>query len=108
MDEKLKGEDALRASGTPYTIVRPGGLTNQPGGKAKLTWSALSCFGGPHCDVLCSCSRLCQCIGASDKRVTTPCVARVLVAPRLCMMLHTYIGCCFGKRYDCSVQFRPR
>ena len=41
MDEKLKGEDALRASGAPYTIVRPGGLTNQLAGKAKLTWSAL-------------------------------------------------------------------
>ena len=40
MDEKLKGEEALRASGVPYTIVRPGGLTDQPGGKAKLTWSA--------------------------------------------------------------------
>ena len=45
MDEKLKGEDALRSSGAPYTIVRPGGLTNRPGGKAKLAWSALSCFG---------------------------------------------------------------
>ena len=41
MDEKLNGEEALRASGAPYTIVRPGGLTNQPGGKAKLTWSAI-------------------------------------------------------------------
>ena len=29
---KLKGEDALRASGVPYTIVRPGGLGNgEPG-----------------------------------------------------------------------------
>jgi uncharacterized protein YbjT (DUF2867 family) len=28
---KLKGEDALRASGVPYTVVRPGGLTNKPG-----------------------------------------------------------------------------
>ena len=42
MDEKLKGEEALRASGVPFTIVRPGGLTDQPGGKAKLTWSASS------------------------------------------------------------------
>ena len=53
MDEKLKGEDALRASGAPYTIVRPGGLTNQPAGKAKLTWSALSCFKASDCDALC-------------------------------------------------------
>lgn len=31
---KLKGEDVLRASGVPYTIVRPSGLQNAPGGKA--------------------------------------------------------------------------
>jgi uncharacterized protein YbjT (DUF2867 family) len=30
---KLKGEDALRASGVPYTIVRPGGLTEAAGGE---------------------------------------------------------------------------
>jgi uncharacterized protein YbjT (DUF2867 family) len=29
---KLKGENALRASGVPYTIVRPGGLTDEAGG----------------------------------------------------------------------------
>ncbi len=29
---KLRGEDALRASGVPYTIVRPGGLQDGPGG----------------------------------------------------------------------------
>ena len=33
---KLKGEDALRASGLTYTIVRPGGLTNEPGGQSAL------------------------------------------------------------------------
>ncbi len=33
---KLKGEDAVRASGVRYTIVRPGGLTNNPGGAAGL------------------------------------------------------------------------
>lgn len=33
---KGKGEDALRASGVPYTIVRPGGLTNKPGGQDGL------------------------------------------------------------------------
>jgi uncharacterized protein YbjT (DUF2867 family) len=33
---KLKGEDALRASGVRYTVVRPGGLTNNPGGTVGL------------------------------------------------------------------------
>ena len=32
MEWKLKGENALRASGVPYTIVRPGGLGDGPGG----------------------------------------------------------------------------
>jgi len=30
---KLRGENALRASGVPYTIIRPGGLINEPGGQ---------------------------------------------------------------------------
>lgn len=30
---KLKGEDTLKASGVPYTIVRPGGLTEARGGE---------------------------------------------------------------------------
>jgi len=30
---KLKGEDALRASGVPYTVIRPGGLTDARGGE---------------------------------------------------------------------------
>lgn len=34
---KLKGEDALRASGVPYTIVRPGGLVNAAGGDKDIT-----------------------------------------------------------------------
>jgi uncharacterized protein YbjT (DUF2867 family) len=33
---KLRGEDALRASSVPYTIVRPGVLTNEPGGARGL------------------------------------------------------------------------
>lgn len=33
---KGKGEDAVRASGVPYTIVRPGGLTDKPGGQAGV------------------------------------------------------------------------
>lgn len=35
-DNKLKGEDLLRQSGAKYTIIRPGGLTNGPGGKEEL------------------------------------------------------------------------
>jgi uncharacterized protein YbjT (DUF2867 family) len=30
---KLKGEDSLRESGIPYTIIRPCALTEEPGGK---------------------------------------------------------------------------
>jgi uncharacterized protein YbjT (DUF2867 family) len=33
---KLKGENALRESGVPYTVVRPGGLTNGSGGQRRL------------------------------------------------------------------------
>jgi uncharacterized protein YbjT (DUF2867 family) len=33
---KLKGEDYLRASGVPYTVIRPGGLLNQPGGQGDI------------------------------------------------------------------------
>ena len=33
---KLKGEDALRASGVPYTIVRPGGLTDDLAGQSAF------------------------------------------------------------------------
>lgn len=33
---KKKGEDALRGSGVPYTIVRPGGLLDAPGGAAGV------------------------------------------------------------------------
>jgi uncharacterized protein YbjT (DUF2867 family) len=32
LEWKLKGEDFLRASGVPYTVVRPGGLRDEPGG----------------------------------------------------------------------------
>lgn len=35
---KLEGENALRASGAAYTVVRPGGLSDAPGGRAlRLT-----------------------------------------------------------------------
>ena len=33
---KFKGEEAVRNSGVPYTIVRPGGLTDEPGGKNTI------------------------------------------------------------------------
>jgi uncharacterized protein YbjT (DUF2867 family) len=36
MEWKLKGENALRTSGVPYTIVRPGGLGDGPGGKVGI------------------------------------------------------------------------
>lgn len=33
---KLRGEDAVRESGIPYTIIRPCALTEEPGGKALI------------------------------------------------------------------------
>lgn len=33
---KFKGEEALRNSGVPYTIIRPGGLTEEPGGNSEI------------------------------------------------------------------------
>ncbi|NND55292.1 MAG: SDR family oxidoreductase [Gammaproteobacteria bacterium] len=36
---KFKGEEALRNSGMPYTIVRPGGLVNTPGGDEALVFA---------------------------------------------------------------------
>jgi uncharacterized protein YbjT (DUF2867 family) len=36
---KFKGENALRDSGVPYTIVRPGGLVNTPGGEQALVFA---------------------------------------------------------------------
>jgi uncharacterized protein YbjT (DUF2867 family) len=36
LEWKLKGEDAVRASGVPYTVVRPGGLSDDAGGKKGL------------------------------------------------------------------------
>lgn len=35
---KLKGEDYLRASGLPYTVIRPGGLLNEPGGTGDIAF----------------------------------------------------------------------
>lgn len=36
---KGRGEEALRNSGVPYTIVRPGGLVNAPGGTEGLVFA---------------------------------------------------------------------
>ncbi|MDP6673683.1 MAG: SDR family oxidoreductase [Gammaproteobacteria bacterium] len=36
---KFKGEEALRASGVPYTIARPGGLVNEPGGQKSVVFA---------------------------------------------------------------------
>ncbi len=36
LEWKLQGENALRASGLSYTIIRPGGLTNNSGGSKRL------------------------------------------------------------------------
>jgi uncharacterized protein YbjT (DUF2867 family) len=35
---KAKGEEHLRASGVPYTIVRPGGLVDEPGAQTGLVF----------------------------------------------------------------------
>ena len=35
---KLRGEDHLRASGVDYTVVRPGGLRDDPGGRLSITF----------------------------------------------------------------------
>lgn len=36
---KFKGEEALRASGVPYTVVRPGGLVNTPGNEDAVIFA---------------------------------------------------------------------
>jgi uncharacterized protein YbjT (DUF2867 family) len=36
---KFKGEEALRSSGVPYTIVRPGGLVNTPGNQDAVVFA---------------------------------------------------------------------
>lgn len=36
---KFRGEEALRSSGVPYTIVRPGGLINDDGGKKAIVFA---------------------------------------------------------------------
>ena len=36
---KFRGEEAVRASGVPYTIIRPGGLTDASGGQKTLIFA---------------------------------------------------------------------
>ncbi|MCP4001786.1 MAG: SDR family oxidoreductase [Gammaproteobacteria bacterium] len=43
---KFKGEQALRMSGVPYTIVRPGGLVNTPPGEFAVIFAQGDTTGG--------------------------------------------------------------
>jgi uncharacterized protein YbjT (DUF2867 family) len=43
---KFKGEEALRSSGVPYTVVRPGGLVNVPGNQDALIFAQGDTTGG--------------------------------------------------------------
>jgi uncharacterized protein YbjT (DUF2867 family) len=46
LEWKGKGEQALRASGLPYTILRPGGLTNDRGGQQGIRFTQGDTLGG--------------------------------------------------------------
>jgi len=46
LEWKGKGEQYLRASGLPYTIVRPGGLNNDPGGQQGIRFTQGDNLGG--------------------------------------------------------------
>jgi uncharacterized protein YbjT (DUF2867 family) len=54
---KFKGEAALRASGVPYTIVRPGGLLDEAGGKVAVEFMQGDTANGriPRADVATVC-----------------------------------------------------
>ncbi len=54
---KFKGETALRASGVSYTIVRPGGLVDEAGGKAAVDFLQGDTANGriPRADVATAC-----------------------------------------------------
>ena len=54
---KAAGEAALRSSGVPYTIVRPGGLTDEPGGKNTVAFAQADSGMGriPRADVATVC-----------------------------------------------------
>jgi uncharacterized protein YbjT (DUF2867 family) len=54
LDWKAKGEHHLRASGLNYTVIRPGGLTNERGAQAGLRFTQGDTLGGgtiPRADV---------------------------------------------------------
>jgi uncharacterized protein YbjT (DUF2867 family) len=79
MDWKLKGENALRASGVSYTIVRPGGLRDEPGGKAGVKTSQGDVSQGegfiPRADVASAC------IAALDLKAADRVTFEVVSAP---------------------------
>jgi uncharacterized protein YbjT (DUF2867 family) len=54
---KFEGEQALRASGVPYTIVRPGGLVDEPGGRLPVQFAQGDTTTGriPRADVATAC-----------------------------------------------------
>jgi len=54
---KFEGEQALRSSGVPYTIVRPGGLSDDAGGKFAVTFAQGDTTAGriPRADVATAC-----------------------------------------------------
>lgn len=54
---KFRGEEALRQSGVPYTIIRPGGLTEEPGGRSPVRIFAEDDGEGmiPRADVAAAC-----------------------------------------------------
>lgn len=54
---KLEGEAALRSSGVTYTIVRPGGLLDEPGGRRAIELSQGDTLAGriPRADVAAVC-----------------------------------------------------
>ena len=51
----VAGEEKLRQSGVPYTIVRPAGLTNGPGGQAALVAGGCR-LGTADMGQLCTCT----------------------------------------------------
>lgn len=54
---KFKGENALRASGVPYTVVRPGGLVDEAGGAKNVQFQQGDTSAGriPRADVALVC-----------------------------------------------------
>jgi len=76
MTYKLYGEDALRNSGCPFTIVRPGGLMDTPAGETKLVIDQGDRVAGSisRADVAEICAEAIFCPNATN--VTFECVAQ--------------------------------